>query len=1089
MFNWFYKRFRLLYFVKQCLKKIFMKKELHLNTATALLFGLFLFFLMPITSFGQSIGKPTIVPGGGPFKISFEVTNGNGNAKYFKTTTVYTVYLSDMSGYNFTAIHSFTTPTAPRENNDEKATISNITIPIPDSYPSGSGYKLYIVSTNPVATSINSDAFTLFCDFNIPASDSGFIKSASPSITYYLITIINTGNLIDKYTLSKTQTGSVLTSEFYSLSGSIINQTPNLDPGESYTFMIRFDTPNGTPPDFWNYTTIRATSIKCNIIKITLLSTYIYGGNGNPNLPNAPDLEISKTANTATATVGDEITYTITIYNSSTKTALNPTIKDIIPLGVDLISYVKSPTETRNVLFSYNTGTRTLIAILQSSVTNVSGPLTIIVKARANCNGVPSVSNTAEVSSVSGDSNLNNDSSTALTAINYNLTGAEIGKWTGANNTDWFDCRNWPDGVLPTNSIDVIIPALSTRNVTIDPNSISAPPDKIARSRNMTIEIGKTLSLNNIANLWVSGNWINNGIFNPGNGTVSFNGSIANQYQTINKTETFFNLTINTTNSAKGLAIDDGLGLFINNNLNLINGDLRLFGKAQLIQTKVGISANSLIGTGKLFKDQQGQSSKFNYNYWSSPVYSAVSGVNYMYNVEDVLKDGSNPLNPQNIIWINGFDGASTNPISIARKWIYKFENKDDLGNNWDFIGEKSMLFALQGFTMKGSGSSSTAQNYTFVGKPNDGLLSRPIDFNKMYLVGNPYPSALDAYDFIDDNINSITGTLYFWEQYNTSHSHYTAQYEGRYVTLNKLGVTTTVIPPGISPIGSSTRIPGRYIPVGQGFLVYGKVNGGILKFDNNQREFVKEDESNSNPIFRTTNSKKSIQPYPIIRLGFKTDNSVDFYRQLLVGFIKDVASDKFDAGYDAIQIDTQKSDSYFMLDQLKLVIQGKGQFSEKAIIPIGVTVEQNQKVTFSLDGVDNINPNQAIYLFDDARKQYHNLKDGIVELMLDKGTYNHRFSLRFTNLIINNIQNDSNDLRVYYSKSNQILNLINPNKQTDVHTVRLFNILGQELASWKISNQQHPLIELSTKPLKTGIYLVNIKTTTTETTRKISVE
>jgi hypothetical protein len=51
----------------------------------------------------------------------------------------------------------------------------------------------------------------------------------------------------------------------------------------------------------------------------------------------------------------------------------------------------------------------------------------------------------------------------------------------------------------------------------------------------------------------------------------------------------------------------------------------------------------------------------------------------------------------------------------------------------------------------------------------------------------NPYPSALDADKFINDNINtiannntnpSIDGTLYFWEQYNTNPSHVLRDYQ-----------------------------------------------------------------------------------------------------------------------------------------------------------------------------------------------------------------------------------------------------------------------------------------------------------------------
>ena len=65
---------------------------------------------------------------------------------------------------------------------------------------------------------------------------------------------------------------------------------------------------------------------------------------------------------------------------------------------------------------------------------------------------------------------------------------------------------------------------------------------------------------------------------------------------------------------------------------------------------------------------------------------------------------------------------------------------------------------------MKGSGTGSIteAQNYTFVGKPNNGnisLATQLVDDN-LYLIGNPYASSIDADKFITENIanGSIDG-------------------------------------------------------------------------------------------------------------------------------------------------------------------------------------------------------------------------------------------------------------------------------------------------------------------------------------------
>jgi hypothetical protein len=38
------------------------------------------------------------------------------------------------------------------------------------------------------------------------------------------------------------------------------------------------------------------------------------------------------------------------------------------------------------------------------------------------------------------------------------------------------------------------------------------------------------------------------------------------------------------------------------------------------------------------------------------------------------MKDGTTST-PQNINWIGGYDGSATTPISLARYWVYKFDN------------------------------------------------------------------------------------------------------------------------------------------------------------------------------------------------------------------------------------------------------------------------------------------------------------------------------------------------------------------------------------------------------------------------------
>jgi hypothetical protein len=75
-----------------------------------------------------------------------------------------------------------------------------------------------------------------------------------------------------------------------------------------------------------------------------------------------------------------------------------------------------------------------------------------------------------------------------------------------------------------------------------------------------------------------------------------------------------------------------------------------------------------------------------------------------------------------------------------------------------------------QGFTLKGSGALSGTQNYTFEGSQiMEQLLQNSVRADQLLLTGNPYPSAMDATAFINDN-STMDGTLYFWELRLTTH-------------------------------------------------------------------------------------------------------------------------------------------------------------------------------------------------------------------------------------------------------------------------------------------------------------------------------
>ena len=139
------------------------------------------------------------------------------------------------------------------------------------------------------------------------------------------------------------------------------------------------------------------------------------------------------------------------------------------------------------------------------------------------------------------------------------ITWGSAGSWLGITSTDWNTASNWCGG----------IPALST-NVTI-PVVGSVPFQPIIGSAGglcKNITINGTLSVTGAYNLAIDGNWVNNGTFTPGTGTVTFRGATA-QFISGSTANSFYKLTLN---NPTGLSIYNNVA--VSNNITFTNGKI-----------------------------------------------------------------------------------------------------------------------------------------------------------------------------------------------------------------------------------------------------------------------------------------------------------------------------------------------------------------------------------------------------------------------------------------------------------------------------------------------------------------------------------
>lgn len=526
-----------------------------------------------------------------------------------------------------------------------------------------------------------------------------------------------------------------------------------------------------------------------------------------------------------------------------------------------------------------------------------------------------------------------------------------------------------------------------------------------------------------------------------------------------------------------------------------LDGLLDLTGESQLVQ---GLDSElDTTSKGRIEIDQQGTKDLFTYNYWSSPVGLINNTLNNKeYHVPDVLFDGSDPNEAQEINFISGYNGNSGSPISIAHYWIWKFNNfpTDDYAS-WQHVRNTGTMYVGEGYTMKGvantNGNVSDEQNYVFVGKPNNGDIALTINDNNDYLVGNPYPSAIDAVQFILDNGSiiegngNLSGTLYFWEHWGGG-SHILAEYQGGYATYNLSGGAPSASygtnDPDVGTGGVPTKIPGRYIPVGQGFFVIGESDGQI-KFNNGQRVFRKEENGVSvfvkqaNPNTNVTNDEENPEDYYDtrlkIRLGYNSVNTI--HRQLLVTEDPQ-ASAGIDWGYEGILNENQMDDMFWQISDDKFVIQGIDVIDEATILPIGIKTDTQGINTIMIDALENVPDDLNIYLYDSEQNLYHDLRVSNFSVTLGAGNHLNRFELRFSAETLS-MEEDTlaESLSVFYANDQQEIVIYNP-KLWDIQTVEIYNTLGQSVYQLNNLNQEE-YSKIQSNNLSQGAYIISVST------------
>ncbi|RYF20373.1 MAG: T9SS sorting signal type C domain-containing protein [Flavobacteriales bacterium] len=461
-----------------------------------------------------------------------------------------------------------------------------------------------------------------------------------------------------------------------------------------------------------------------------------------------------------------------------------------------------------------------------------------------------------------------------------------------------------------------------------------------------------------------------------------------------------------TINSGVNLVIPSGRTLKITNALNVTTGGSLTFeDSSSLVQVN-----DASVNTGNItYKRISKQIRQADFVYWSTPVKPQT-----LYNVS--------PTTQYNMYM--GFTG-----------------------DNWLVTNSSNNMIVGKGYIIRGpQGYSNTARadyQASFIGVPNNGVLTgETLSASKFYLIGNPYPSALDAGKFLAGNL-FLNGTLYFWTHNTPVVLGGAYQYNADdYASFNLTGGVGTSASTGSGP-GNNNTVPSGYIAAGQAFFA-SAASAGTVTFNNGMRDGG----TRNGQFFKPAKTAKETTTEKH-RIWLNFTNEGGAFKQVLIGYV-DGATNGVDNNYDGETFDGNiYVDFYSMNNQSKFVIQGRAlPFADTDIVPLGYRSTVAGDFTIAIDQTDGDLASHSVYIEDKSTGIIQDLKAGKFTFTTAAGTFTDRLVLRYTNKTLgtDDFENAENDILV--SVKNKVIK-INSSKE-NIKEVNVYDVSGKLLYNKK---------------------------------------
>lgn len=373
------------------------------------------------------------------------------------------------------------------------------------------------------------------------------------------------------------------------------------------------------------------------------------------------------------------------------------------------------------------------------------------------------------------------------------------------------------------------------------------------------------------------------------------------------------------------------------------------------------------------------------------------------------------------------------------------FWHDSALGWKTNLYGSMTMTSG-RGYSIRAPQSFPTTERAIFEGVfkgiPNNGKIEVELTApDRFYLVGNPYPCAISADDFLTENAPKTKGALYFWTHNTppritipgTNTYRYTNDDYAVYNLLGGVGTSSAL------SSGVNNDVPDGTIASGQAFFVKSNLTG-VLEFRNSMKV---RDRNTS--FFRPAPNSQAKSVAEKHRFWLNIKNNENEFKQILLGYASG-ASNSLDLNYDAEYLSSgMPLDFYSIIENKKLVIQGReSPFLESDSIAIGYKTTVSDNLKIEIDHKDDFFNDKPIFIVDKKLNKTHNISELPYQFDSEAGTFNDRFSIIYSNKTLGNNISDNlwKDILVSVKNHNiHIESLAEPIKE-----VVIFDVLGNLL-------------------------------------------